>query len=87
MDVETREIVGADIGDRSQQSAQNLWHCLPGVYGQCAVCYSDFGEAYEIILPSMRHQALGKETGKTSDIERFNNTMGQQRIGRLVRKT
>ena len=40
-----------------------------------------------MILQSMRHQAVGKETGKTSDIERFNNTMGQQRIGRLVRKT
>ncbi|NES05413.1 MAG: IS1 family transposase [Okeania sp. SIO2F4] len=86
MDVETREIVGAYIGDRSKQSAQNLWYFLPEVYRQCAVCYTDFWEAYEMILPSMRHQAVGKETGKTSYIERFNNSM-RQRIGRLVRKT
>ena len=31
-------------------------------------------------------KAVGKETGKTSYIERFNNTLGQ-RVGRLVRKT
>ncbi len=32
-----------------------------------------------------RHQALGKENGKTS-FERFNNTL-KQGVGRLVRKT
>ncbi len=86
MDVDTREIVGVYIGDRSRQSAQYLWQSLPGVYRQCATCYTDFGEAYEQVLPSMRHQAVGKEIGKTSYIERFNNTM-RQCIGRLVRKT
>ena len=59
---------------------------LPPVYRQCAVCYTDFWEAYEEVLPSMRHQAVGKDTGQTSYIERFNNTM-RQRVGRLVRKT
>ncbi|MDF5738566.1 IS1 family transposase, partial [Nostoc sp. S13] len=32
------------------------------------------------------HRAVGKESGKTNHIERFNNTM-RQRISRLVRKT
>ncbi|HTL89047.1 MAG TPA: IS1 family transposase, partial [Leptolyngbya sp.] len=32
------------------------------------------------------HRAVGKETGKTSYIERFNNTL-RQRVSRLVRKT
>jgi IS1 family transposase len=49
-------------------------------------CYTDFWEAYEQVLPSKRHRAVGKETGKTSLIERFNNTL-RQRVGRLVRKT
>ncbi|MDT9340495.1 hypothetical protein VV11_014010 [Trichodesmium erythraeum 21-75] len=29
----------------------------------------------EEVLPSRRHQAVGKETGKNSYIERLNNTM------------
>jgi len=78
--------VGVYVGDRSRQSAQRLWQSLPPVYRQCAICYTDFWEAYQQVLPSRRHHAVGKETGKTSYIERFNNTL-RQRVGRLVRKT
>ncbi|MBD2744677.1 IS1 family transposase, partial [Coleofasciculus sp. FACHB-1120] len=53
---------------------------------QCAVVYTDFWVAYAAVLPSKRHRAVGKETGKTSYIERFNNTL-RQRVSRLVRKT
>lgn len=38
------------------------------------------------VLPHQRHKAVGKESGKTNYIERFNNTL-RQRISRLVRKT
>ncbi|MCW5213067.1 IS1 family transposase, partial [Desulfobulbus sp. TB] len=38
------------------------------------------------IIPVKRHKAVGKETGLTNHIERFNNTM-RQRISHLVRKT
>lgn len=86
LDADTREIVGVYIGDRSRNSAKKLWMSIPGVYRQCAVCYTDFWEAYNEVLPSKRHQSVGKETGKTSYIERFNNTL-RQRVGRLVRKT
>ncbi len=48
--------------------------------------YSDHWEAYQAVLPSKRHQAVGKETGLTSDIEHFNNTL-RQRVSRLVRQT
>lgn len=86
LDADTREVIGVYIGDRSRQSAQQLWQSLPAVYRQCAVAYTDFWEAYQSVLPSKRHYAVGKETGKTSYIERFNNTV-RQRVGRLVRKT
>ncbi|WP_448270395.1 IS1 family transposase [Nostoc sp. DSM 114159] len=86
MDATTREIVGVYIGDRSRQSAQRLWQSLPPVYRQCAICYTDFWESYEGVLPSTRHKPVGKDSGKTSYIERFNNTL-RQRVGRLVRKT
>jgi insertion element IS1 protein InsB len=86
LDVVTREIVGCHIGDRSKDSALALWQSLPGVYRQCAVIYTDHWEAYKAVLPSNRHYAVGKETGLTSYIERFNNTL-RQRVSRLVRKT
>jgi transposase-like protein len=45
LDVDTREIIGCYIGDRSTGSAQKLWESLPAVYRQCAVCYTDFWSA------------------------------------------
>lgn len=86
LDEQTREIIRVYVGDRSRQSAKALWQSLPPVYRQCAVCYTDFWQAYEQVIPSKRHRAVGKETGQTSDVERFNNTV-RQRVGRLVRKT
>lgn len=86
LDVKTREIVGVFIGDRDEKAAKKLWDSLPPVYRQCAVAYTDFWAAYGAVFPSQRHKAVGKETGKTSYIERFNNTL-RQRVSRLVRKT
>jgi IS1 family transposase/transposase-like protein len=85
LDRKTREIVGVYIGDRSAESARVLWKSLPPVYRQCAVSYTDFWAAYGAIFPSKRHRAVGKETGQTNHIERFNCTL-RQRISRLVRK-
>lgn len=86
LDVETRLIVGCYVGSRDEAGAGNLWRALPAVYRQCAVCYSDFWRAYAAVLPSKRHNAVGKGSGKTSLIERLNNTL-RQRCSRLVRKT
>ncbi len=86
LDGMTREIVGCHIGDRSADSALALWQSMPAVYRQCAMIYTDHWEAYKAVLPSKRHCAVGKETGLTSYIERFNNTL-RQRVSRLVRKT
>ena len=86
IDASTKEIVGVYIGKRYQAGAQGLWDSLPPVYRQCAVSYTDFWSAYGTVFPQKRHKAVGKETGLTNYIERFNNTM-RQRISRLVRKT
>lgn len=82
----SREIVGVYIGARDERAAHQLWQSLPAVYRQCAIAYTDFWAAYSAVLPSKRHRAVGKETGKTSYVERFNNTL-RQRVSRLVRKT
>lgn len=44
------------------------------------------GALAEEVLPSKRHQAVGKDSGKTSHIEQLNCTL-RQRVSRLVRKT
>ncbi|WP_445727659.1 IS1 family transposase [Kamptonema formosum] len=86
IDVLTKEIVGVYIGSRDEAGAKGLWDSLPPVYRQCAISYTDFWSAYSRVFPQSRHKAVGKETGKTSYIERLNNTL-RQRMSRLVRKT
>lgn len=70
LDADTREIIGAHVGDRSAQSAQRLWDSLPKVYRQCAVIYTDAWEAYQQVLPRNRHRVVSKSSGKTSYIVR-----------------
>ena len=86
IDADTREVIGCHIGDRSRASARSLWQSIPAVYRQCATVYTDYWEAYETVIPANRHRAVGKDSGLTSYIERFNNTL-RQRVSRLVRKT
>jgi IS1 family transposase len=81
----TRQIVGWAVGDRSEATCRQLWESIPEAYKQ-AICYSDFWQAYAVVLPPAQHRAVGKESGQTNHVERFNNTL-RQRLGRLVRKT
>ncbi len=86
LDTATREIVGVFVGSRGKSGAKGLWRSLPAVYRQCALCYTDFWQAYAGVFPNKRHQAVGKRSGKTNGIERFNCTL-RQRVSRLVRST
>ena len=86
IDKGTGSIVGASVGDRSHVGAQGLWDSLPPDYRECAVFYTDFWKAYELVFPNKRHHAVGKESGRTNKIERFNCTL-RQRVSRLVRET
>jgi insertion element IS1 protein InsB len=83
---DTRQIVGAAFGDRGNKTCLKLWQSLPADYRKRAVIYTDYWESYAKILPSKRHRAVGKETGHTAHIERFNNTL-RQRCPAMVRKT
>jgi IS1 family transposase len=85
IDAQNRLIVGCYVGPRDKTGARGLWNSLPPVYRQRAVCYTDFWKSYAAIFPSKRHRPVGKDTGKTAYIERFNNTL-RQRCSRLVRK-
>jgi len=62
-DAKTKEILGVYIGDRSE-SALKLWNSLPPVYRKCAVCYTDFWDADQEVIPAKRHKAVGKIVAK-----------------------
>ena len=78
-------VVGLYIGSRGIEGAQGLWNSLPRDYQELADFYTDFWEAYQSVFPEFRHYAVGKESGKTNHIERYNCTL-RQRISRLARK-
>jgi IS1 family transposase len=82
----TRQIAGVSFGDRGDKTCLKLWQSLPPDYRKHAVIYTDFWESYADILPSERHRAVGKESGQTAHIERFDNTL-RQRCPGMVRKT
>jgi len=53
---------------------------------KAAPCYGDFWEAYRGVIPDEQHEAVGKEEGETSHVERRINAL-RQRLSRFVRKT
>ena len=86
MDKQTRQIIAFHVGDRSHESAKQLWANLPAVYREQAMFYTDQYVVYTGIIPAAQHTAITKHARKTNHIERFNNTM-RQRVSRLVRDT
>ena len=81
----TRQVVAYFIGKRNKVSCRELWNRIPEEYRKCK-SFSDFWESYSQVFNSETHTCVGKESGQTAHIERFNNTL-RQRLARLVRKT
>lgn len=81
----TRQVVAYFIGDRSEASCRELWNRIPATYKKCH-SYSDFWDAYQKVFSTETHQSVGKESGQTNHVERWNNTL-RQRLARFVRKT
>jgi insertion element IS1 protein InsB len=86
MDKETRQILAFHVGDRSRDSAKQVWINIPAVYREQAIFYTDQYAAYAGVLPPARHRAITKFARNTNHIERFNDTL-RQRVSRLVRST
>ncbi len=82
---QTRQVVGYAIGARDEATCRKLWRSIPAQYRRGRV-YSDFWKAYQSVIPAWQHRAVSKESGQTSHIERFNNTL-RQRLARFVRKS
>jgi IS1 family transposase len=84
MDARTRRVIALHMGDRSRDSAKELWAKIPLVYREQATFHTDQYDAYTGVIPPDRHKAITKKARKTNHIERFNNTL-RQRVSRLVR--
>jgi len=76
---------GGILRDRSQATCRRLWEVIPPAY-RASHCFSDFWAVYQDVIPEEQHTAVGKETGETAHVERWNNTL-RQRLARFVRKT
>mgnify|MGYP006323233327 FL=1 len=81
----TRQIIAYVIGDRSEATCLKLWQAIPDMYKHCQT-YSDFWSAYTIVFPKETHHSVGKESGQTDQMQRWNNTLRQWNA-RYVRKT
>jgi insertion element IS1 protein InsB len=81
-----RQIIAFQVGERTRESASQLWANLPAMYREQATFYTDQDEAYKGVIPPERHKAITKKACKTNHIERFHNTL-RQRVSRLVRET
>jgi insertion element IS1 protein InsB len=81
----TRQVIARAVGDRSKDTCLILWNNIPEAY-RSGQCFSDFWSAYQAIIPEEQLTQVGKETGETAHIERWNCTL-RQRLGRFVRKT
>ena len=66
---QTRQVVAFVIGDRSAATCRKLWEKIPAAF-RTAHCFSDFWEAYQLVIPPEQHTAVGKETGETAHVER-----------------
>ncbi len=81
----TRQMVAYVIGDRSEVTCQKLWQAIPLRYKHPQT-YSDFWDAYANVFPKETHHSVGKDSGETDHMERWNNTLRQWNA-RYVRKT
>jgi insertion element IS1 protein InsB len=81
----TRQVVAYWVGDRSENSALQLWRQLPDDYVHC-VSFSDRWQPYAHVFDLKRHRMVDKSEGETNHVERWFNTL-RQRLARFTRRT
>lgn len=81
-----RQILAVHVGGRGTEDAALFFEKIPQIFRENASFFTDYWEAYACVIPEKIHFAVGKDSGLTAYIERFNCTL-RQRVSRLVRKT
>lgn len=80
-----RQIIAFHVGGRGEKDAQIFYDSIPDIYKNNGAFFTDYWQAYACVIPEKKHFAVGKDSGLTAYIERFNGTL-RQRASRLVRK-
>jgi insertion element IS1 protein InsB len=80
-----RQVVASALGDRSKQTCQRLWEAIADNYRQ-GHWFTDFWVADAGMIPEEHHFAVGKETGESAHVERWNKTL-RKPLARFVRLT
>lgn len=80
-----RQIVAFHVGGRSSKDAELFYEKIPAIFKGQAGFFSDYWQAYVAAFENENHFGVGKDSGLTAYIERFNGTL-RQRSSRLVRK-
>jgi IS1 family transposase len=81
-----RQIIGFHVGGRGSQDAQLFHDGISGFFRENASFFSDYWQSYVKVFAEDTHFGVGKDSGLTAYIERFNCTL-RQRCSRLVRKS
>lgn len=81
----TKQIIAFVSGDHSAKTCAKLWAKIPPAYKHCYT-FSDFWDAYAKVFPKATHRMVGKDSGQTCHMERWNCTL-RQPLARFVRKT
>src|SRR5262245_53601785 len=86
LDKQPRQILAFHLGDRSRDSAKQMWATIPEAYRERATFYADPDAACIGVIPAAPHRALTNSARQTNHIERFTNTR-RQWVSRLGRST
>ena len=81
-----RQIIAFHVGGRGTHDAQLFYDKIPSIFKENAAFFSDYWQPYVNTFGNHDHFGVGKDSGLTAYIERFNNTM-RQMVARLVRKS
>jgi insertion element IS1 protein InsB len=81
MDKQTRQILAFHVGDRSQNSAKQVWAKIPKEYREHATFYTDQYAAYTGVIPPVQPKAITKHARPTNPIERFTIRCGSGSLG------
>lgn len=81
----TRQIVTYISGDHSAKTCHKLWKLIPDNYKSCYT-FSDLWDAYVKVFSKETHRSVGKESGQTCHMERWNCTL-RQKMARFTRET
>jgi IS1 family transposase len=81
-----RQVVAYAVGDRSEQTCPRLWKAIPPASSSRTLLQRFLQGLSGRHSQREQHTAVGKDTGETAPVERWNTTL-RQRLARFVRQT